>query len=179
MPSPIRIDDHGIPQGQIIGWLTVYQSATPNVVVSGNATLRLDWENEPEPDACMWIRGGSARVSDDGYLVGAPELIVEVSATTASYDLHEKLRAYRRNGVGEYLVLLSHEQEVRWYNWQGGVEEILVPGGDGVIRSRQFAGLWLHPGRFWAGDLAGVLGVLQEGLKTRETTGSTPGQVVE
>jgi Uma2 family endonuclease len=46
-------------------------------------------------------------------LEGAPELIVEIAASTASYDLHDKLRAYRRNGVREYLVWVVLEEEFR------------------------------------------------------------------
>lgn len=30
---------------------------------------------------------------------GAPELVVEVDASSAAIDLHDKRRAYRRNGV--------------------------------------------------------------------------------
>lgn len=33
--------------------------------------------------------------------VSHAELIVEVAASTVSYDLHEKFNAYRRNGVKE------------------------------------------------------------------------------
>ncbi|MEB3343019.1 Uma2 family endonuclease [Okeania sp.] len=40
----------------------------------------------------------------DGYVEGAPELIVEISASSASIDLHDKLKAYRSNQVQEYLV---------------------------------------------------------------------------
>lgn len=32
------------------------------------------------------------------------ELIVEIAASSAAYDLYDKKRAYRRNGVKEYLV---------------------------------------------------------------------------
>jgi Uma2 family endonuclease len=37
----------------------------------------------------------------DGYIEGAPELIAEIAAGSASYDLHDKLNAYRRNKVRE------------------------------------------------------------------------------
>jgi Uma2 family endonuclease len=41
---------------------------------------------------------------DSDNVEGAPELIVEIAASSASYDLHDKLRVYRRNGVQEYIV---------------------------------------------------------------------------
>ncbi len=64
--------------------------------------------------------GGQSRISEDDYIEGAPELIVEIAASTASYDLHDKLRAYRRNGVREYLVWVVLEEEFRWYVLEEG-----------------------------------------------------------
>jgi len=46
---------------------------------------------------------GQSRISQDDYIEGAPELIVEIAASSAAYDLHDKQEAYRRNGVQEYL----------------------------------------------------------------------------
>ncbi len=39
-------------------------------------------------------------------MAGAPELVVEVAASSASYDLHSTFHVYvyRRNGVREYVV---------------------------------------------------------------------------
>lgn len=67
----------------------------------------MDEENEPQSDASVRIESktvGISQVSEDAYLEGALELIVEVSGSSASYDLHETLATYRRNGVREYLV---------------------------------------------------------------------------
>lgn len=167
--SPVRSTRHGKPHSQIMAWLGSYWAATPGVTVDDNTTLRIDLENELQPDACMWIEtSGRTRVDADDYLAGAPELIVEVAASSASYDLHEKLRVNRRNGVREYLVLMALEQDVRWYNWQTHEERVIVADDDGVMRSQLFPGLWLKPERFWQGDVAGVLAVLQQGLAAEE-----------
>jgi Uma2 family endonuclease len=48
--------------------------------------------------------GGQARISDDDYVEGAPELVAEVASSSASFDAHTKLHVYRRNGVREYLL---------------------------------------------------------------------------
>ena len=75
------------------GWAT-YEAATPGVDGGGNATVRLDLDNEPQPDALLLIdpaRGGQARISADDYVEQAPELVAEVAASSASYDLHTKL----------------------------------------------------------------------------------------
>ncbi|HAG80869.1 MAG TPA: hypothetical protein DCL61_06780, partial [Cyanobacteria bacterium UBA12227] len=54
-------------------------------------TVRLDADNEPQPDALLRIEpevGGNSSISEDDYIEGAPELIVEVAASSASYDLN-------------------------------------------------------------------------------------------
>lgn len=167
--SPIRIRVHAEPHALIVAWLVNYQARTPGVRTSDNSTLRLDLDNEPQPDACMWIEhSGRARIDTDDYLTGAPELVVEVAASSVAYDLHDKLRVYRRNGVQEYLVLVAYEQEVRWFNWCDGEDRLLLPGDDGVLRSRIFPGLWLDTVRFWQQDAAGVLALVERGLATPE-----------
>jgi len=52
----------------------------------------------------LFVPGRQARISPDDYIEGSPELIVEIAASSASLDLHDKKRAYRRSGVQEYLV---------------------------------------------------------------------------
>ncbi len=170
--SPVRVRVHGLPHSAIMAWLGAYWAATPGVVVNDNTTLRLDRENVLQPDACLWVESsGRAWVDRDDYLSGAPELVVEIAASSAAHDLHDKLRVYRRNGVQEYLVLVAYEREVRWFNWQTGEDREITPDDDGVLRSLLFPGLWLDPVRFWEGDIAGLLALLQQGLATRETAG--------
>ena len=166
--SPVRVRKHGAPHSDIIGWLSTYRAATPNINLADNATLRLDLDNEPQPDVSVWIDGGNAFVDGDDYLQGAPELLVEVAGSSAAMDLHQKLHAYRRNGVAEYLVLLTHEQEVRWFSFAQGETVQLEPDADGIVQSRVLPGLHLDPARFWQGDLAGVLEGLRRGLATPE-----------
>ncbi len=155
----------------VAGWLGQYQAKTPNVMGGAHATLRLDFENEPQPDALLRLDtavGGRSRVTEDDYLEGAPELIVEIAASSASYDLHDKRRAYGRNGVPEYLVLQTYEQEVVWFVLREGVYEPLLPDEKGILRSEIFPGLWLQPKAIWENDLAALLAVLQEGLASPE-----------
>lgn len=170
VPSPVY-PQHGIPHSDIIGWLSVYRAATPGVYVSDNTSLGLDVDNEPQPDVCVWIddpTGEALRVATDQILEITPDLVVEVVASSAAYDLHDKLNAYRRNAIPEYLALVVHERESRWHTWHEGEYRLLEPDEEGILRSRVLPGLWLHPERFWAGDLAGVLAVLQRGLASSE-----------
>ncbi len=169
--SPVRIANHGRPHAQIIGWLMVYSAATPGVDLADNATVRLDIDNEPQPDALLRLEpevGGNSRISEDDYLEGAPELIVEIAASSASYDLNDKLNAYRRNGVKEYIVWQIYENRLNWFSLEEGKYVNLQPDGAGVIRSNIFPGLWLSVTALLEGNLAEVLAVLQQGLQTTE-----------
>ena len=171
MPSPVRVEQHGEPHGHILTWLGVYRAYTPGVRLADNPTLRLDLDNEPQPDAVLWIeqsQGGRARIAADDYLEGAPELIVEIAASSAAYDLYDKRSAYRRNGVQEYLILLTCERQTIWYALQDGDYQPLAADAEQILRSRVFPGLWLSSLRFWENDLAGVLAVLQEGLNSTD-----------
>jgi Uma2 family endonuclease len=165
--SPVRIRKHANPHGQMITWLGVYEAATPGVMLGDNPTVRLDLDNEPQPDALLRIdeaKEGQSRISQDDYIEGAPELIVEIAASSASYDLHDKLRAYRRNGVCEYLVWLTQEQAFRWYILQEGDYVQQQPDELGILRSRVFPGLQLAVEALLSGDMQQVLAVLQAGI---------------
>lgn len=169
--SPVRIKNHGRPHAQIIGWLLTYTAATPGVDLADNATVRLDADNEPQPDVLLRIEpevGGNSRISDDDYVEGAPELIAEIAASSASYDLKDKLNAYRRNGVQEYIVWQIYENRLDWFKLEEGRYLLLEPDADGVIRSVVFPGLWLAVPALQQGNLAVVLAVLQQGLQTAE-----------
>ncbi|MEQ9369485.1 MAG: Uma2 family endonuclease [Coleofasciculus chthonoplastes F3-SA18-01] len=169
--SPVRANRHGRPHAKIITWLGTYGVATPGVDVQDNTTVRLDADNEPQPDALLRIEpevGGNSRISEDDYIEGAPELIVEVAASSASYDLNDKLNAYRRNGVQEYIVWQSYENRIDWFCLEEGRYVSLEPDEAGIIKSRIFPGLWLAVNALREGNLAEVLAVLQQGIQTAE-----------
>ena len=171
IPSPVRVRCHGSPRAKIIGWLGHYQARTPGVEVAGNATVRLDLDNEPQPDAMLFIapeRGGQVRISPDDYVEAAPELVAEVASSSASYDLNAKRHAYRRSGVQEYIVWRVLDQQLDWFVLRGGRYECLAADERGVVRSETFPGLWLDPTALLRGDLAATLQVLDEGLATPE-----------
>src|SRR5258708_1967524 len=71
MPSPIRARKHGKPHGYLGTWLGTYASESPGVECFDNSTVRLDPENEPQPDLVLIklpIKSGQARISDDDYI---------------------------------------------------------------------------------------------------------------
>ena len=171
MPSPVRFKHHGEPHGSIMTWLGTYRAATPGVRMADNATVRLDLDNQPQPDAFLMIdpaRGGQARIGADDYVEGAPELVVEVAASSEGYDLHAKLQAYRRNGVREYLVWRVLDEAVDRFAAAEGRFDRLAPDPDGLLRSLVFPGLWLDPEALIRGDLAAVLEVVRRGTASPE-----------
>lgn len=164
MPSPLRIEYHAHPHADVAAWLGLYRSATPHVRVADNGTLFLDLDNEVQPDLTLAIdarAGGASRVRPDGYAEGAPELVVEIAASSASYDLHDKLRAYRRNGVQEYVVWRVLDGAIDWWELVEGVYVPLPADEAGVVASRVFPGLRLDVPAMLVGDLARVLATLQ------------------
>lgn len=57
----------------------------------------------------------SARRGDDRFLHGPPELIVEIAATSASYDLRSRFNACRCNGMYEYVAWRTCDGAMEWF----------------------------------------------------------------
>jgi Uma2 family endonuclease len=161
MASPVRLDLHGKPDALIQGWLCVYAASHPEATHATNVTVRLDSDDVAQPDAVLFLdaaHGGKAAVDESGYLSGAPELVVEIAASSVSRDAREKLVSYRRAGVAEYLLWRVLDEEIDWVLL---VEDEYRPIQleDGLLRSRVFPGLALPVAAALSGDLATVLGV--------------------
>lgn len=169
MGSPLRIEQHGNPHANVITWLGTYEASTPEVQVGDNCTVILDTKNEPQPDALLRIKkSGQSSISEKGYVEGAPELIVEIAASTVSIDLHDKLKAYRRNQVQEYLVWRVDDNQFDWFRLRKGKYINLAPDDNRIIKSVIFPGLWLEVNALLTGDLAKVLKILQQGIAMQE-----------
>jgi len=167
VPSPVRQRYHGRQHSYLNSWLCVYEGSTPGIEVGDNSTVRLDLDNMPQPDCLLFIQpehGGRVRIGDDGYIEGAPDLVAEVASSSVSYDLGNKLNAYRRNGVREYVVWRVLDRQIDWFVHREERFELLVPGGGGIVRSTVFPGLWLDPAALLRGNINAVLAILQQGL---------------
>ena len=171
MPSPVRQTFHGRQNSHLDCWLSVYEASTPGVEVGVNSTVQLDLENMPQPDCLLFIQpqyGGRVRISEKGYIEGAPDLVGEIASSSASYDLGDKLRVYRRSGCREYLVWRVLDQQFDWFVLRDERYEPLGPSADDILRSVVFPGLWLDPAALLRGDVNTVLATVQEGLKSPE-----------
>ena len=140
MPSPIRIE-HMEADLAVLTWLGMYVAATPGVRGGGDGSVRLDADNEVQPDALLRIEeacGGQSRVGADGFVEGAPELVVEISGSSVSYDLHAKLNVYRRAGVQEYVVWRVYDGAINWFMLDEGRYVAQAPDEQGIYSSRLF-----------------------------------------
>jgi Uma2 family endonuclease len=163
MPSPVYVD-HGKAHGLMMAWLGFYLFHTPGVELLDNVSLRLDADNVVQPDAILRWENGRSQIDNDGFLHGPPELIVEIAASSASYDLHDKKHVYRRNEVSEYLVWRVYDRALEWFRWVEGRYEPLPLHEEKVWRSQQFPGLWLDGLALLRGELETVMATLQAGL---------------
>ena len=168
MPSPLSVD-HGDMDSNVCGWLCYYKAATPGTGGGSNTTTFM-LEDIPQPDQNLRIlpEYGGASWVEGAYLHGAPELLVEVCRSSASYDLHQKLELYEQAGVHEYLAVLLFEKEIRWHVLDERKYRLLPAPADGVWRSQVFPGLWLDGQALWQGNMAQVFAKLQEGLHSAE-----------
>jgi Uma2 family endonuclease len=171
MPSPVRIKRHAKPHVLLSGWLCHYIASTPGLELFGdNGTVRLDEDNEPQPDLFIALgkaAGGKATLSEDDYLEGAPDLVCELAASSVSIDMHHKLNAYRRNGVREYLVWRTIDRAVDWFVLrESKYERILAK--DGVLASTVFPGLWLDVPALLNADLPALFATVTRGTQGPE-----------
>lgn len=162
VPSPVRFDRHAEKTGAVSLWLGTYALRAPGARFGNDGTIFLDGGNEPQPDVILWrFEPGGPYLNDDGYIVGAPQLVVEVAASSVSYDLYEKKEAYRRNGVREYIVWRVLDDAIDWFRLQNGAYVLIQPDTDGVIESTSFRGLRLHVASVLEGNLDAVLAALR------------------
>ncbi len=159
---------HGEPLSFVLTLLTLYMVETPGVQVLNQLTVKLDQKNGPEPDIYLRLpesHGGQCRVNDEGYLEGAPELVIEVAASSVSYDLFEKKAMYEAAGVKEYLVWRAEEEEIDCFELVDGSFRPHFPE-DGIWESRTFQGLRLDLNAFLKYDLKRARSLLEEGLRS-------------
>jgi len=171
MPSPVSHEYHGDPHSILLGLMVIYRLSTPGVETGDNVTLRLDADNEPQPDCILRIKtecGGQCPLDENGYLAGAPELIAEIASSSASYDLHDKQQAYRKAGVCEYVVWRTRDQAIDWFVLEEGDYSPLPADENGVFRSRIFPGFWLDALALLKDDLPRVKACLEQGFASPE-----------
>ncbi len=165
--SPLR-RNHGVQHVFLSALLGYYWSKTPGVEPGDNCSLFLSDDSEPQPDLYLRILpeyGGQSRTTPADYVEGAPELLLEIAISTRSLDLHAKKRIYQRHGVKEYLVAVPLEEKLFWFDLEQNRDLELA---DGLVKSRQFPGLWIDPVSVWQQNHAAAMATLNQGLAAPE-----------
>ncbi len=168
-PSPLRTE-HGRYDDVVSYWTGYYRRFTKGLRGGKNSTVILDVSGECQPDGQLRIPhelGGRSRI-EGGFIVGAPELLIEIARSSRHYDLNEKKDDYERAGVLEYVVIELEPDRVHWFIRRGEHFEDRPPGPDGIFRSEAFPGLWLDPVALYADDLDRLSEILEQGLATPE-----------
>lgn len=167
MASPQRIP-HSTYEIQLSTLLGLYWLSTPGVQPAHNQTVILGPMSEPQPDLLLRVLpelGGNTTTQDE-YVYGGPELIIEIAHSTVAIDLHQKKDDYERCGVAEYVVVCLHERQVCWFDLARGKAR-KIPS-DGILRSTRFPGLWIDTHALFDGDSKRVVQVLNDGLASQE-----------
>jgi Uma2 family endonuclease len=168
MASPLK-RLHGTTHFELSLVFAIYKAGTPGVQGADNMTAILGEKSEPQPDLMLRLLkecGGQSEYNEDDYLVGAPELVVEVAHSSKASDLGGKRKDYLAAGVQEYVVFCVEEQELHWYHFPS--RRKLKADRNGVWKSRIFPGLWLDGPALLAHDSARLLATAQQGLASPE-----------
>jgi len=169
--SPTGSIWHGLPQMDISFLLRYYSWKTKGPIASAPATVIFpSGENTVDPDALLYLPeelGGRCKVNDSDLLVGAPELLVEVSHSTAKKDSTLKKALYWQEGVLEYVNYRRKTKELDWFFRTPSIFEQIQPE-DGVLKSKTFPGLWIDVKAFLDADLDGMIRSLDAGLASPE-----------
>lgn len=170
MSSPVRAKNHGEPHSLIMSCLGLYFLSTQGVRLLDNTTFLVNERYEPQPDAVLRIdekKGGRSWVNENDYLEGAPELIIEIASSSASFDLHDKLKIYEQKQVREYIVWRVLDGQIDWFDLENGAYKKLAPDARGVIESKVFPGLRLNIKALLEDDSEMILQDLQKGLQSK------------
>lgn len=167
MASPVRLL-HANPHSDLNHWLTTYRVATPGVQSPDNVTFELSESEAVQPDVMLYTeasRGGKSAVNASDYVVGSPELVAEVAASSVSLDAGPKRKIYEKHGVAEYVLWRVEDEAIDWWTLRDGQYAAIEPdAADGLLKSVVYPGLWLDRAALLRGDMPAVLAALHRGL---------------
>ena len=155
---------HGSYHALFGAWLGHYAyTVGQNFEIMSNTTLPFG-DSSFQPDVAMLAqRQGRTGTT---YLEELPDLVVEISYSSQSYDLGPKLAADRSAGLREYITVLLQEQRVEWRVLSGTRCRLLHSGKDGICvpRTSKDCG-WLDTGAlFPTADRQRLFAAIDRGL---------------
>ena len=155
--GPLHAESHIL----VSGWFFTYGLRHPECKALDNGTVRLGADSDPQPDVMLRRVSGGSSVRTESAIEGPPELLFEIAASSASYDLHEKKGLYQEFGVIEYVVWQLYENRLDWFRLENGEYVTVAPDADGIIESVTFPGLRLPVAKLLVDDAAGIVAALR------------------
>ena len=171
MPSPVSRKKHSILRASLLsGWETTSSQLPAPILATTAPSASIGKTSRSRTPCFASCRSAAANLGTTTITsAGASwNWVAEVAASSESYDLHDKLRAYQRNGVREYIVWRVRNAAIDWFVLREGRFEKLLPDVSGYLKSEVFPGLWLDPAAMTSGDPARVMAVLQQGIASSE-----------
>ena len=121
--SPSPISKHQVILNKINVQLYAHlEKSKAGVVYVSPLDVYLDEEiNAVQPDISVVLNEGLANVDENGYIHGAPDLIVEIlSPGNSNYDLIKKRELYQRFGVKEYWIVDPATKQAQGFQLKNG-----------------------------------------------------------
>lgn len=141
MASPVSAYFHAEPDNLLQGLLFYFAQMNEGVVAATNVTVRLGPDDVIQPDAILRKlpeHGGNTRLDTKGYVLGPPEFVAEIAASSASIDLNDKRESCRRAGVLEYFVWETQTPALHFWKLVDGELYEPVEPVEGLLHSQVF-----------------------------------------
>ena len=146
-----------------------YEGKTPGVDGGNIATVFLGAASEPQPDLYLRILercGGQSRMSEDDYVVGAPELVAEIAHSSRSIDLHAKPGITSGTACWSTSLPTSATTGSRGLTFARTRRFPSTPTASCGVRT--FPGLWIDSAALFGNDHDRLMATLQQGLASPE-----------
>jgi Uma2 family endonuclease len=121
--SPSPVSKHQVVLNKInVQLYNHLEKSGTGIIYVSPLDVYLDEEmNAVQPDLSVILKNGAARVDENGYIHGAPDLIVEIlSPGNANYDLVKKRELYERFGVKEYWIVDPDTKQTQGFQLKNG-----------------------------------------------------------
>lgn len=166
-----RADLNDLTSSMIRSWLNSYALQTPGTQMDSDVMVMLGWNNVPQPNIVLRVPpecGGKSRTTSEKILSEAPELMVDFTTSHQTFDLRDRIRAFRESGVPEYLVWRSDERKLEWFCLERGKYALNLPNSNGVLASHFFPGLHLNLSALLNRSSTAVMATLRKSLQSGE-----------
>jgi hypothetical protein len=106
----------------VTGWHSWHEMKTAGLDGANHCTIKMDVQCEVEPECSLRMPetlGGKSWIDEEGYLCGAPEMVVEIDDHSRDLDLILKKSEYERVGILQYLFVGLDPEGIHWFTRRG------------------------------------------------------------